>query len=432
MPKKVKELSELQVRRLSFGVSSNNSENPSPCRAYHAVGGVAGLLLQCSPPSTSSGIVPRSWRLRVKVGDKRRDIGLGGYPDVTLAGAKEAARHIRAGIKLGNDPIISKKEAASRLKSQQAKAVTFSDLAKEYVTKKAKEFKTLKQSQKLENHLLTYVYPFIGNMIVCDIGRADIEQILKPIWETKNETASRVRLSVERILDLAAAKGLRDGYNPARWKGNLDLSFPARSKIAKVTSYKALQVKAIPQFAAKLKTMQSQGARALQFIILTAARSGEARGAQWAEIDLKKRIWTVPADRMKSGKDHVVPLSDSALELINSIPRISKYVFPNASGKMLSDVSVSIVPKKLGYDVTAHGLRSSFKDWCRLHTSYADEVSELALAHVSSDSTRAAYARDSLLDKRRLLMNDWAKFCLHGPTEEESDNVIEIGGRRYV
>ena len=385
-----------------------------------AAGGVAGLQLQV----TKSGA--RSWILRTMVGAKRRDIGLGGYPDVTLAQARKKAYDTKEMIRQGIDPVVDRKVRRSALIAEQAKAVNFKDLAKEYVAKKAKEFKTAKQVQRLEHYLGSYAYPFIGNVVVGDIERAHIVNMLDPIWDTKTETASRVRLNVERILDLGGVKGLRTGDNPARCKGNLEHSFAARNKVAKVQHYNALPVAEMPEFWGKLRDQAGMGARALEFLILTAARSGEIRGATWQEIDLERRLWTIPSDRMKAGKEHRIPLSDAAIATLEALPRESDVIFHNNKGRPLSDVMISKVPKTVGYPVTAHGFRSTFKDWASEHTAYPDEVSELALAHVNSDATRAAYARSQLVEKRRIMMNEWSHFVEHGAVETLA-NVTAIG-----
>lgn len=420
MPKTVKALKPLQVDRLTWRVldkDGKKNKKGDAVPAYHAVGGVTGLLLQCRPPVSGNDVGARSWILRTIVGSKRRDIGLGGYPDVTLEIAREDARKAKGLIKQGIDPVAEKRAVKSALIASQAKAVTFRNVAAAYISKKSKEFKTSKQTQKLTSHLETYAYPHIGHMVVGDIERAHIVGLLKPIWETKTETATRVRAHVERILDMAGAEGLRTGDNPARWAGNLELSLAKPNKISKVQHYKALSLDDMPTFMAKLSTLEYMGARALHFAILTAARSGEIRGATWDEIDFTTNVWTIPAERMKGNRAHRVPLCASAVKLLESLPRDSEYIFHNTKGGPLSDVSISKSPKRLGYDVTAHGFRATFRTWAQEHTSYAEEVPELALAHVNSDRTRSAYARSELLDKRRDLMNDWESFCYNGLPE---------------
>lgn len=416
MPKIARELSDAQVRRLTRGT--------------HAVGGVSGLLLQCRPPKPGNKVGARSWILRVVVGNTRRDIGLGGYPTVTLSMARQTAREIKEKIRQGIDPVAERKSLKSALIAEQAKTVTFKELAQEYVAKKSREFKTAKQTQKLKGQLEYYAYPFIGNMAVGDIERAHVVKALEPIWEDKTETASRVRLHIERILDLAGVKGLRKGDNPARWAGNLELSFAAKAKVSKTTHYKALPVDDMPEFMAKLDAQDWMGAKALKFAILTAARSGEIRAATWDEIDLKKKVWTIPAERMKSGKQHRVPLCDEAIKVLEEVPRLSDYLFTGARGGQITDATISKVPKRLGYDVTAHGFRATFRTWAQEYAAYAEEVVELALAHVNSDATRAAYARSELIDKRRRLMTDWQHYCMNGHPAEDGDNVVTIGGHK--
>ena len=411
MPKRATELKPIQLKRLV----------DKPTIGKHAVGGVAGLYLQITSATASS------WILRTKVGNKRKEFGLGGYPEIGLAAAKEGAKTIKALIKSGIDPIVERKAAESRVVSQQARAVTFEQVAREYIDKKSSEYKTSKQTQKLEGILCRYAYPFIGRLLVRDIGFSHIEAMLKPIWQEKTETATRLRIHTEGILSLATVKKLREGPNPAQWKNNLDQVLPKPSKIAKVTHYAALPVSDLPAFMTELTTKDWIAGKALEFAILTAARSGEIRGATWSDVDTRAKIWTIPADRMKAGKTHRVPLSDAALSVLSKIPRLSDYLFTGARGGMLSDMAISKTPKRLSCNVTAHGFRSTFKDWARRYTSFPDEVSELALAHVGDDKTRAAYARDELIDKRRLLMNEWAKFCYEGHLPKVS-NVIEIGG----
>ena len=371
MPKVAPELTDAAVRKLGCGKiqgvgnSSSKKSVGSLCPAYHAVGGVSGLLLCCKPSGA------RSWVLRTSVVAKRRDIGLGGYPDTTLSQARQRARETKDMIRRGIDPLVEKKRFRSALAAEQAKSVIFSDVAREYIQKKSSEFKSTKQVYKLTQQLEVYAFPHIGNMVVEDIERAHIVKMLEFIWESKHETASRVRLHVERALDLAAAKGLRTGGNPARWKGNLDLSFPAGHKVAKRKHHKALAVDDLPAFWRKLQMLETIGAKALQFAILTASRPGEARGALWNEIDMYRKLWTIPVERMKGGRTHKVPLSPTALELLRSMPKIGDYVFPGPTGNPVSDVSLSNVPKKIGHNVTAHGFRATFRTWAQEQTHYA-------------------------------------------------------------
>lgn len=394
MPKKAKELSPLEVGRLT-----------TP--GYHFVGGVAGLILQVIDTGA------RSWILRATVGDKRRDIGLGGFPDVTLAGAKEAARLVRLKIKDGIDPVEEVRAKRSALIAARAAAITFSEAAGKYIAAHESGWKNAKHVDQWSNTLTTYAYPIIGKISVGDIETAHIMRVLEPIWTTKTETASRLRGRIESVLDWATVRGYRKGDNPARWRGHIDNLLPARSKVQKVDHHAALDYREIGAFVTKLRQQAGRGAKGLEFCILTAARSGEVRGATWAEIDLTAAVWTIPAERMKAEKEHRIPLSDDAMALLNALPRVAgtDLVFPSAKNTQLSDATLTAVLRRMSMDVTAHGFRSTFRDWAGESTAYPREVIEHALAHQLKDKAEAAYARGSLFDKRRRLMADWAKYC---------------------
>lgn len=412
MPKVAKELAAIEVKRLTT-------------TGLYAVGGVAGLLLQVSPSGA------RSWILRTTIGSKRRDMGLGGYPDVTLFQARDKAREAKGLISNGIDPIQQRQTSRSTLMASQAKIVTFDECARRYLASKRHEFRNHKHAAQWGSTLQTYASPVIGKLNIDMVEIAHIVEVLQPIWLTKTETASRIRGRIEKVLGWATVSGYRSGDNPAAWKGCLDNIFPAPSKVAKVKHHKALPVNEIGNFMAQLKEKEGISARALEFCILTAARSGEVRGAKWSEIDFSSNIWTISAERMKAGKDHRVPLSSDALALLNSIPKENELIFPAPkSGKNLSDVSMLAVLKRMEYEITGHGFRSTFKDWARERTAYADEVSELALAHVNSDATRAAYARSELIERRTKMMQDWADFCYRSPIADESGQVVSIGGAR--
>lgn len=393
MPKKAKELGPLDVRRL---------KEPG----LHAVGGVAGLHLQVTPTGA------RSWVLRVTVGSRRRDFGLGGFPDVPLADARVKARAARDMVEQGIDPIEQKKAARAALMAADAKIITFDECARQFLASKTKEFANPKHAAQWKTTLETYASPFIGKLAVDKIEMAHIVQVLTPIWDSKTETASRVRGRVESVLNWATVSGFRTGDNPARWKGGLDIVLPKPRKISKVKHHTALPWQKVPAFMPELRKVEGMGARALEFAILTAARSGEVRGATWGEIDLTRKLFTIAADRMKAKKAHRVPLNDAAMNLLAALPRLDgcDFVFPSARGGMLSDATMSAVLKRMEVDAVPHGFRSSFKDWARSSTRFPDEVSELALAHVSTDATRAAYARDELIPQRTKLMEAWAQF----------------------
>jgi len=409
MPKKARELAAYQVKRL---------KRPG----LHAVGGVAGLHLLIKPTGA------RSWILRVTVGERRPDIGLGGYPDVTLETARGEARKMRQQIRDGIDPIAARREAADALQAADAKRLTFEQAAVQCWRVKAQEFRNAKHRTQWLSTVKRYANPVIGALPVDQVELAHVVRILEPHWQTKTESMSRLRGRIETVLEWARVAGYRtDADNPAAWR-TLKHVLPRPSKVKKVEHMRALPWQQIPAFMAELRERDGMGARALEFAILTAARSGEVRLATWDEIDLDAKLWKISAERMKASKIHHVPLSGPAVELLRGLPRFegSEYVFPAPRGGALSDMALSQVCRRMKVDAVPHGFRSSFKDWCRSSTSYADEVSELALAHVSSDATRAAYARDELLPKRTRLMRDWAVFCGRIP---EKASVTEIGGR---
>ncbi len=388
---------------------------------YHAVGTVAGLYLQV----TDGGA--RSWVLRTTVGDKRRDIGLGAYPGITLAMAHHAARETRAVISKGIDPVEEKKASKSRLIAEQIRAVTFKTAADEYMLAKAGGFRNPKHRAQWRSTVETHAFPVLGNMLVRDIELPHILAVLEPIWKTTTETASRLRGRIEKILDWATTSGYRDGLNPARWKGHLDVKLLAPGKLKKVKHHPAVQVAEAGAFMRDLRKCAGVGARALEFTVLTAARSGEVFGATWQEFDLKAGVWTVPEGRMKLERMHRVPLSDRAMSILQSMPKIAgtDLVFAAPRGGMFSDMAFSAITRKLNYKdkdgrrAVPHGCRSTFRDWGSERTSYPPEVMEAALAHAKGDKVEAAYFRSDLFDKRRRLMNEWASFL---------DRVEPVGG----
>jgi integrase len=392
--KKAKELAPITVSRLT---------KPG----LHFVGVVAGLALQVLPTGG------RTWILRVTVAGKRRDMGLGGYPDVTLSGAREAARVARAIIKDGRDPIAEARAAASALRASLAKDVTFEEAARSYLAAHEGGWRNAKHAQQWRNTLKSYVYPSIGGLLVRYVELAHILAVLEPIWTEKTETAKRLRGRIEQVLDWATARGYRDGLNPARWRGHLDKLLARPSKIAGVEHHVALPFAEMSGFMQRLGDAKGTGASALRFAILTAARSGEVRGATWAEIDLKAAVWTIPGKRMKMGREHRVPLSPTAIALLAALPRMvgTEFVFPAPRGGALSDMTLSAVVRRMKVAAVPHGFRSTFRDWASEQTNYPRDVAEMALAHAIGDKVEAAYRRGDLFEKRRGLMTDWATFC---------------------
>ncbi|MDO8272790.1 MAG: integrase arm-type DNA-binding domain-containing protein [Gammaproteobacteria bacterium] len=405
----VAELTALEVKRF---------EGPG----FYAVGGVTGLYLKIAPGGS------RSWILRATVGTKRKDIGLGGFPDVPLTRAREKARAAREMIWAGTDPISHRKAAKLALKIKQTNHITFRQAASRCHASKSPEFRNDKHRKDWIATLERHAFPILGDMPVSGIGMPQVLQVLEPIWHTKTETATRVRQRIEAVLSWSTVSGFRSGENPARWDANLKEVLPNPGKIAKVVHHPALPWQDVPQFMKELRKREGNSARALEVAILTASRSSEARGMLWPEINFETKIWTVPPERIKAGKEHKVPLSDEVFRIIENQPRIDgvQLVFPAPRGAQLSDMALLQTVRRMGAPAVPHGFRSSFKDWARSCTAYPDEVSELALAHVNSDATRAAYARDELLPQREKMMKDWAKFCLTLPNEEAKSQERSI------
>lgn len=401
MPKLAKPLSALEVKRLT-------------APGLHPVGTVAGLRLLVKPSGA------RSWVLRTMIGTRRAELGLGGYPTVSQAQAIDYAREALQAIRAGTDP------AAERRAKRVTVDWTFKKTAEAYIAAHRSGWRNEKHAQQWENTLTTYAYPVFGSKHVRDVTKGDILSAIEPIWATKNETAVRVRSRVELVLSYAVQRELRpEGLNPARWRGNLDAALPKPGKVAKVEHFAALPIDDMHNFMARLRAAQGMGARALEFAILTAGRSGEVRGATWPEFDLQAGIWTIPGDRMKAGRAHRVPLSVRALDLLAALPRFetSDLVFPGSQGRPLSDMTLTAALRRMKVEATTHGFRSTFRDWCAERTGTPAEVAEMALAHAVGDATEAAYRRGDLFEKRRELMALWAKFV---DTPPARGNVREL------
>ena len=410
MPKLAKELGALAVGNLA---------DPG----LHFVGVVPGLALQVTPARA------RSWTLRVVIGGKRRDMGLGSYPDVTLAKARDKAREARELIRQGVDPILRQQEAQSALRAAMAEALTFRECAESYIRTHAASWKNAKHRQQWGNTLAQHAYPVLGELLVRDVKQAQVMAVLEPIWTTTNETAVRLRGRMELVLDWATARGLRDGLNPARWRGHLDKLLPKPSKVNNREHHAALPVGDVAAFMMQLRAAEGMGARALEFVILTAARSGEVRGATWAEIDMEAKVWVVPGSRMKAGKEHRVPLSDVAVEMLKMQPRSAgtELLFPAPRGGQLSDMTLTAVLRRMNVPAVPHGFRSTFRDWAAERSNYPRDVAEMALAHAIGDKVEAAYRRGDLFQKRALMMADWAVFLAR---VEAKGKVIELQAQR--
>ena len=417
MPKVAEELSALDVKRLAHPGGKRN--------ALFSVGGVPGLYMQITPKGG------RSWVLRVKVGSLRRDIGLGGFPGVTLSQARDKAREARAKIESGIDPVEERKAAKAALVAAQRRGLTFADAVDKALAAKLDAFKNAKHRQQWKNTLATYATPDLGKMLVQDITTQDVLRVLQPLWMEKTETASRLRGRIEAVLSWATVAGHRTGDNPARWAGNLKELLPPPSKVATEGNHPALALDDAPRWFAALQAREGFGARALEFAALTATRSQEVRGATWDEIDLDKALWIIPGARMKMGKEHRIPVSAHAVAMLEALPRLkdNPLVFPAARGGQLSDMTLSATMKRMhqadmaqggaGFtDRTSqrpavpHGLRSTFRDWVAEQTAYPGDMAEVALAHKISNAVEASYRRGDMIEKRRRMMADWAKFLM--------------------
>jgi len=383
----------------------------------------AGLWLQVSPSGS------KSWIFRFTLAGKQREMGLGAVHTVNLTEARAKAKECRQVLLDGKDPLDARRSIKQAEALERAKAMTFDQCAEAYIAAHRAGWKNAKHADQWETTLSSYASPIFGSLSVAEIDTALVVKVLGAIWETKTETATRLRGRIEKILDWATVGKYRQGENPARWRGHLDHLLANPHKIAKVAHHPALPWREAGAFMAELRKQMGTSARALEFVILTAARSGEVRGATWSEIDLDAAIWTVPAGRIKMGKEHRVPLPASAIALLNELPREGDLVFPGAKeNSALSDMSLTAVLRRMKRtDITVHGFRSTFRDWCAESTNFPREVCEHALAHSLPDKVEAAYRRGDLIDKRVQLMKAWADYCAK-PQAEAS--VTPIGKQR--
>jgi integrase len=356
---------------------------------------------------------------------------------VTLADARDRAANLHKMVKAGIDPLDKREadaaEVAAEAQRAAVKAITFRTVAESYLKAHDKSWRNPKHRMQWRNTLEVYAHPHMGDLPAGDVGIEHVLAALEPIWRTKPETATRVRGRIESVLDYATAREWRSGENPARWRGHLANLLPPRSKVAPVEHHAALPWAQIGAFLPALRAQAGIAARALEFTILTAARSGEALGARWGEIDLLAKVWTVPADRMKAHREHRVPLSAASLKLLGEMAKLrtvdssDAYVFQGAqAGRPLSIMAMAMVLRRMKRgDLTVHGFRSTFRDWAGEATGTPREVAEAALAHAVGDKTEAAYARGDLFTKRARLMDDWAKFCA---LPVRAGNVVTMHG----
>lgn len=353
----------------------------------------------------------KSWIFRFTKEGRTRDAGLGPYPTVTLLRARERAEHCRQLVLNGVDPINARLEEK---KNQAPPAASFKACAEVYLANHEAGWRNPKHRDQWRSTLKTYVYPLLGPLPIDAITTDHVLQVLEPIWSKKPETASRVRGRIEAVLNSAKARGLRSGENPAQWRGHLDHLLPAKGKVRRVKHHAAMAYKDVPAFMKALRENTSISARCLEFVVLTCSRTGEALGARWSEIDLENKLWTVPAERMKVGKPHRVPLSSRTIVILKEMKAIKRneFVFPSwKPGRSLSQMTLAMLLRRMGQTVTVHGFRSSFRDWAAEETRFSREAAEMALAHSIPDAVEAAYRRGDLFDQRRKLMNDWRRFC---------------------
>jgi len=405
MAKKSEQLTALKVKKLKEAGSYPDGQ---------------GLYLQLSQSGN------KTWFYRYQKDGKGRKHGLGSYPTVTLDMARKKATACRILRDKGIDPIEYKKQQTLDEELKKLKGVTFEECAINYIDSHKAGWKNRKHEQQWRNTLKTYAYPYIGKLAVKSIDTGLVLKVLEPIWYEKTETATRVRQRIENILDWAKVRKYRTGENPALWRGHLDKTLPKPTKVQKVKHFNAMPYVDVPKYFQKIRKTETLAAKALAFIILTASRNGEARGAMWAEIDLKKGIWELPAERMKADRPHRVPLSKEAIKVLKEAKKFShdEYVFTGLKkNKPISEAAIRNLIRTDHSEVTIHGFRSSFRDWCAEMTNYPREVAEAALAHTLKDKTEAAYQRGDIFVKRKKLMDAWANYCLKS---DKSAKVVPI------
>lgn len=422
MPRVIKEMSDSKLRALT---------NDGATRKLIAVGGVTGLCIRVSPKG-ENGDYPKSWVLRTSTPWGRRDYGLGSYPDVPLAKAREKARAKKEQIEAGIDPVAEKRQTNQDAVDQKKREVTFGEAVRRYLPIRFAELRSQRSKKQWESTLLTYAIPVLGNMVVGEIKTEHVLKVLQPIWISKTETADRLRNRIKLILDWAKSSGLREGDNPAAWDGNLKDLLPAPSKVKKVVKQPSLQIEDLPRWITGLRTQDGTAKVALEFALLTAVRSQEVRGANWVEIDWAKKIWEIPAARMKMKKSHRVPLTEHMLALLEQVRTADDLppdglIFSAPRGGEMSDNTLRKAMQRLhekdqkdggpGFidkysrrPAVPHGLRASFRTWIAEETKFPSTLAEAALAHNVGDDTERSYNRGDLLERRREMMDVWCRF----------------------
>lgn len=371
----------------------------------------------------------KSWIIRFTVDGRRRKVGLGAAHTVSLAEARQKAADARKLLQAGHDPVKARRAALAAARVANAKVLTFDQCAEKYIEAHRAGWKSNKHAAQWMATVKTYVSPVFGNLPVNDVDTGLVMRVLSPIWATKTETANRVRGRIESVLSWAKVHGYRSGENPAQWRGHLDQLLPARGKVSKVVHWSALPYDELPEFMAALRDQPGVAARALEFVIHTATRTSETLGATWSEIDLHKKLWIIPEDRMKAGREHRVPLSPAAFDVLEEMKELqaSDYIFPGMKrGKSLSNMALLVLLRRMQRsDLTAHGFRSTFSDWVSEQTNFSSELAGMALSHMVGDKVEQAYRRGDMFDKRRALMDAWSAYC-----SAPDDKVVSLQDHR--
>lgn len=391
MARKIGRLNAVSVRNAKAGM--------------HADGG--GLYLQV----TNSGA--KSWLFRYSVGERERYCGLGSLSTASLQAARSEAQKCRQMRLQGVDPIEARKAGRAAAALSASRGTTFKEAAETLIRSRSDGWKNAKHAHQWRRTLEVYAFPVLGSLPVDGVTTDHVMKVLEPIWLDKPETASRVRGRIEAVLDSAKARGIRDGENPARWHGHLDHLLPSRAKVRKVKHFAALPYVEIGAFTRKLRERGGIASQALEFLILTCARTSEVAGMREREIELKSATWTVPAERMKAGIEHVVPLTSRAVAILRARQTgdPDALIFPGTKGRPISDMTLTMVHRRLGYKITTHGFRSTFRDWAGDCTRCPRDVAEMCLAHAVGDAVEQAYRRGTALEKRRMLLDEWTKYC---------------------
>ncbi len=383
-----------------------------------------GLVLQVSKWGT------KAWLFRFEREGRERQMGLGPLSTISLADARRKANEARKLLLDGVNPIAARKKSITRARVATARGTTFKQCAEKYIAAHEAGWRNEKHRGQWKSTLASYAYPAIGDLPVSSIDTALVVKIIEPIWTQKSETASRLRGRIESVLDWATVRDFRIGENPARWRGHLDKLLPARGAVRTVKHHAAIPYPDMPAFMTELRDRDGISARALEWTILTAVRTSEAISARWSEIDHSSKSWTIPTERMKARREHRIPLSPRALEILSLLPREDAFIFPGArKGVPLSNMAMLELMRGMKPGYVPHGCRSTFRDWAAETTSYPNHVVEMALAHVVGNKVEAAYRRGDLFEKRRRLMSDWAKYCSRPAAASATtvSNVLVLG-----